>query len=649
MDDDIFLAAIGVLEKIASGPRDADWDVGIGHLERLARQRGSGADFDRLQHSLGRIRNEQRDSAVSDKALNLLIDTTHDLSQTLKLEDLLRTIVTRARTLVGANVAWVTVLDDKDGMFRTVNAEGYLSPATSEMTARIDYGAVGLIMKSKSVFYTQDYLADTRFQHLPELDQIFRTENIVSLAGFPMLSGNEVHGFLFVADRYSRKLTGREMSVLGSFALHAGVAMRNANAFRRLSEALDEAQRNRKALIDHIQRVEASAAAHDEMTSLLASGAELQHFLQRMANQIGGAIFLYDEGFRVRDEFASDAYCGVLAQDLRSGRADPALLISARSKSRATGRSVVALKTSVEQCRTIALHGGTERGESLVICYQGALDAIDIRNLERNAVALSIAKLWNEKREAEKTIASSTLLRHLALVSPPDEPTISAIRDRLSLGADQPVMLALIAFSDLDRAAQTETVRDCAYRLNLLVDLIEDTYLAVGPEAELGAFLQNLDLRRDGWSVGGILSEPFADLDATAAAYRRLGQALQVLRTMRPLDHFLPQSEVNLFAKIFEAGDAPRLARYLTGILAPIAARAPRQQAQLKLTLLRFFENQYSVKRTAEMLGLHINTIRQRLHLLRDIIGGWDDPVRALELQVALRLDALVTGRDDPG
>jgi DNA-binding PucR family transcriptional regulator len=118
---------------------------------------------------------------------------------------------------------------------------------------------------------------------------------------------------------------------------------------------------------------------------------------------------------------------------------------------------------------------------------------------------------------------------------------------------------------------------------------------------------------------------------------------------MRPLDRFLPQSEVNLFAKIFEAGDAPRLARFLTEILAPIAARAPRQQAQLKLTLLRFFENQYSVKRTAEMLGLHINTIRQRLQLLRDIIGGWDDPVRALELQVALRLDALVTGRDDPG
>ena len=130
---------------------------------------------------------------------------------------------------------------------------------------------------------------------MPELDRIFQTENIVSLAGFPILSEDKVLGFLFVADRYGRKLSGREISVLGSFALHAGVAMRNANLFILLSEALGEAERNRNALIDHIQRVEASAAAHDEMTSLLASGAELQLFLQRMASRISGAIFLYDE------------------------------------------------------------------------------------------------------------------------------------------------------------------------------------------------------------------------------------------------------------------------------------------------------------------------------------------------------------------
>ena len=124
------------------------------------------------------------------------------------------------------------------------------------------------------------------FRHAPDLDSIFRVERILSLAGFPILWEGNVHGFLFVASRYARRLSGREMSVLGTFALHAGVAMRNANTFALLSEALDEAKRNRSALVEHIQRVEASAEAHDTLTNLLASGAEIRQFLEKMASQI---------------------------------------------------------------------------------------------------------------------------------------------------------------------------------------------------------------------------------------------------------------------------------------------------------------------------------------------------------------------------
>ena len=141
------------------------------------------------------------------------------------------------------------------------------------------------------------------------------------------------------------------------------------------------------------------------------------------------------------------------------------------------------LDAGQEHCRAMALHGGAGRGESLVICHRGELDPIDIRNLERSTVALSIAKLWSEKRETEQLIASSTLLRHLILVDPPDASTISAIRDRLRTNTDQPVMLALIAISGLDRALQTTMIRDAAAKMNLLVDLVNDTYLAVGPES----------------------------------------------------------------------------------------------------------------------------------------------------------------------
>jgi len=53
-------------------------------------------------------------------------------------------------------------------------------------------GAVSVIMKSKSFFDTLDYLSDTRFSHSVELDRIFRLENIVSLAGFPIMCEGKV-------------------------------------------------------------------------------------------------------------------------------------------------------------------------------------------------------------------------------------------------------------------------------------------------------------------------------------------------------------------------------------------------------------------------------------------------------------------------
>jgi DNA-binding PucR family transcriptional regulator len=633
-------AAAELLEGIAVAAGEAEIERARAALAEVLA--GQGAAGERFLHRLGAIRQALNDSLGAERGLNFLIETTHDLSSTLTLNDLLRTVVVRARNLAAADVAWVTIHDGESGLFRVVTADGHLSLDTAAMTSRVDHGAVSLVMTTKSYFETQDYLSDQRFRHSADLDRIFRTEKITSLAGFPILWENKVHGFLFVANRYARKLTGREVSVLGAFALHAGVAMRNANAFALLSEALSEAERNRNALIEHIQRVEASAAAHDAMSDLLASGAEIRRFLERMADQIGGAVFLFDDGLAIAEEFVAAAYRGALAEELKTGRIDLALLINAHAQSRRTGRSAAMLERGAEQCRAIALHGGEGRRDCLVICHQGELDAIEVRNLERSTVALSIAKLWRERRETEKLIASSTLLRHLVLVTPPDPTTLSALRERLALRAEQPAQLALIVLSGLDRIAQTVRVREAASGLNVLVDLFDDAYLAAGPVAAMQGLLGKLGKGRGEWTAGGVLSEPFADLAQAAGRFAEINNALRILRRMKPLERFLPQREVNLFAKLFEAGDAARLCAYAEALLERIAARGSRQKDELLRTLLVYFDAGRHLKRTAETLGLHINTVRQRLELLREITGGWDDPVKALELHVALRLNAIL-------
>lgn len=568
-----------------------------------------------------------------EQALNLLIETAHDLSGTLSLQELMGKIVTRARQLVGANIAWVTTLDESKMLFSNLATEGHLSPGTARMTAGTNSGVVSLVMKTKTFFATRDYLSDPRFNHAPDLDAQFRAERIMSLAGFPVLADDKVQGLLFVADRYARDYTGREISVLGSFALHAGIAMRNASSFARLSEALEDAEQSRLRLEAHVHRVERSAEAHDEMMAMLAQGAGLTRFLTRMAVLVDGAIQLRDAALVVREEILAPGYSGGMLDRLRD--VEPTQIIAALSNSRANGRAALLHQDGDERCLALALPGGTAPGDSLLICHEGEADDIQLRNLERSAVALSIAKLWSEKREAEQQIASPTLLRHLVLVPQPDASFLAAARERLRQKPGESVQLVVFSLPDLNLNAQDGILRQTGEKCGLLIDFIDGCHVAVGPQAPLTDFCSGLS------GAVGIQVEPFEGLEITAHQYLRASEMMSTMQRLGRLNRLLPEGEVSLFARLFETAAPRQVDAFVRDRVAAIDQRDTRQRAQLKATLLSYFDNQFSLARTAAGMGIHVNTVRQRLEILSQVLGGWEDPVARSELHIALRLDAL--------
>ena len=264
------------------------------------------------------------------------------------------------------------------------------------------------------------------------------------------------------------------------------------------------------------------------------------------------------------------------------------------------------------------------------------MDDIRLHNLERSAVALSIAKLWTERQ-----IASSTFLRHLALVAQPEAPTIAAARDRLKLGLGQPVQLALIALPGTDRAAQIDTIRCVGSHLDILVDAIDDHCLAVGATGAVEGFVATLGRAQPGWTPGGLLFDPFPRLEETGSHYKRVAKVMQVMAKLSRMDRFLPEREVSLFARIFGSADLTGIGAFVNDRLAPLNKRDPHRRAQIKATLLAYLDSQHSIARTATEMGIHLNTARQRLDSAADVTGGWRDPIVAMELHVALRLDAL--------
>ena len=58
-------------------------------------------------------------------------------------------------------------------------------------------------------------------------------------------------------------------------------------------------------------------------------------------------------------------------------------------------------------------------------------------------------------------------------------------------------------------------------------------------------------------------------------------------------------------------------------------------------TLLVYFDSNQNAKLAAQRLGIHVNTMRQRLGTIEDRVGYWGHATRALELHIALRLWSL--------
>ena len=87
----------------------------------------------------------------------------------------------RTRRLLGADMAWLSELDEARGVFQALAAEGGLTRSSVAMNIRSDRGVASVVMATRMPFTTPDYLHDTRFSHDPRFDDIFRAEGICAL------------------------------------------------------------------------------------------------------------------------------------------------------------------------------------------------------------------------------------------------------------------------------------------------------------------------------------------------------------------------------------------------------------------------------------------------------------------------------------
>ncbi len=590
------------------------------------------------------VRNRLELLQQREQGMLAVMESAQDLSGRLELPNLLAAIVARTRNLLGADMAWISELDEERGVFQSLALEGGQTQGSVGMGIRSDMGTASVVMATRMPFTTPDYLHDTRFKHDPRFDDIFRAEGICALVGVPLIWQDEVIGLLFAADRYHRVHTAQNIAVLRTLATHGAVALRNARDFKRIHTALARADEARAELERHARSLQAAADAHARITSLLARGASLATLCQTVAGLLGGSLLVLDEASQVISRGVAEGYTGSAAEHYQPHGEHSAALAGALREARQTGRSVPAYELEGEICRVMPVIGGDDVLGALALFHRGRLDEVVERTFERSSSVVGIVLLSQERQEASKSRDMSALLR--ALVSPrQDEPAVLANRaERFGLDVAQPLTLVMAELDGPGAAYAARRLLQLGAMERCLIDEIDGSLviLCMATRArEVRQALAAWASREAGAAHRGVLSRPTASLAELPALYATLKRALAVLARLGVQGQLVGQNELALYSTLFETHDPGSLGQFLEASIGPLLEHDRKRGTELAATLLCYFESNQNAKTAAQRLDIHVNTVRYRLATAEDLVGHWGQAARALEIHIALRLWSL--------
>ncbi|RYF61809.1 MAG: GAF domain-containing protein [Comamonadaceae bacterium] len=576
-----------------------------------------------------------------------VIDSARDLSARLDLKELLRAVVTRARNILGSHVSWLTAYDGRLDLFEVLAVDGTHKLGPGQTVPGRDTGIVGLVKATRRPFTTQDYLHDTRFTHHASVDTTFRDEGVNAIVGVPLLWEDEVIGLLFVGDRHHRTHSAHDITILSTLSTHAAVAIKNARAFEEASAALQSAQAAHIALEQHARRMQAAAEAHERMTSLLAKGATLSTICQTIAEMFEADVLVLDEAAQPIGRGAAAHGAGADAQACAPHGVHSAELAHAMRQSRKIGRSVVAYESDGETCRLNAVIGGDVVLGSFLLFRTGALDEIEARTFERCTSVIGVLLLSRERMEVSKSREQAALLRSLLSPRPKEAPLLSQQAERFGLPLGQPLSLLVLEAEDPEAAYATRRLRAANLLPSVVFDDVDGAIVMLGATRqieEVRAVVEEFMAKQLGGHWRGVLSRPAGTLVELPALHAMLRRALPVLRRIGVSNQIVGQNEMALYATLFETHDQSSLVAFLNSTIGPLATYDMKRGTQLRNTLLAYFDTNQSATLAAKRLAIHVNTARQRLATIEELLGSWAQATRALELHMALRLWHLSAG-----
>ncbi|MCX5374559.1 GAF domain-containing protein [Streptomyces sp. NBC_00103] len=615
------------LELLARGAAAEAYDRPV----LLARaEGGSGERIAALEHAkilALRVRSELEGRRRREAELSALFETAHDLAGPRDVDAVLQAIVQRARSLLGTDIAYLSLHDPARGDTYMRVTEGSVAARFQQLRLGMGEGLGGLVAQTARPYVTDDYFRDDRFRHTTTIDAGVRDEGLVAILGVPLTLGPHVIGVLFAADRRARVFEREQIALLGSFAALAAAAIDTANLLTETRSALAGLEHANEIIRDRSAVIERASDVHDRLAELVLRGGGVHDVAAAVSQVLDGTV-----------EFLETA---------------PAAAVEA---SRAEGHAV-----RHEHDWVAAVAAGGELLGALVLRGHPGLDPVDQRTLERAAMVTSLLLLARRSAaEAEQRVRGELLddlleardrdprlLRERATRLHADldatHVVLAARLDAAAPDADQEAAARRRLWSAASHLAATRhglaAARDGGTVLLLPLERGDTaTELARRTALHLGTAVHEAVTVGASAPVRGLAADP----DAVVAAYEEGRRCLDALRLLGRSGEGAAAEDFG-FLGLLLAGDRD-VAGFVERTIGRVVAYDERRGTDLLRTLDAYFASGMSPARTKDELHVHVNTVAQRLERVGRLLGDdWQSPARALEIQLALRLHRLAS------
>ncbi|TXS44747.1 helix-turn-helix domain-containing protein [Streptomyces sp. t39] len=618
------------LELLARGAAAEAYDRPV----LMARAHGADAEtLAAMEHAKQlalRVRAELEGRRRREAELSALFETAHDLAGLRDLDAVLRAIVQRARSLLGTEVAYLSLNDPLAGDTYMRVTEGSVSARFQQVRLGMGEGLGGLVAQTARPYVTDSYFEDARFEHTGTIDAAVKDEGLVAILGVPLMLGSQVIGVLFAADRRARVFEREQVALMASFAAHAAVAIDTANLLAETRSALAELERANGIIQDHSGVIERASDVHDRLTELVLRGGGVDDVAAALSEVLDGTV-----------EFTEDA-------------------------PRLAGTDGHAVRHRDDWIAEVS--AGGEVFGALVLRGHPTLDPVDQRTLERAAMVTSLLLLARRSAHDAERRVRGELLDDL-LDAPDRDPRL--LRERAArLGADLDTPHVVLAARIEGPGAGTgagpaSAARESADRQRLWSAASHLAATGAGlAAARDGGTVLLLPLgaedtpaalaRRTARQLGGTLREPVTvgasspvaspagDPTPIGAAYEQAGRCLDALRLLGRAGQGAAAEDLGFLGLLL--ADPGDIDGFVHRTIGEVVAYDRRRGTDLVGTMAAYFASGMSPARTKDDLHVHVNTVAQRLERVGRLLGpDWQTPGRALEIQLALRLHGMST------